>query len=388
MQNSSSDNELEQNSESSDDDSFSEYEEHDDNIGFKANAKIEPQTIDDVFHHMNVRIGSLQEFSKRHITDIRVTMDKLKWDNLEFMDSVFVGVNNEISPKSCDGKCIMCRSNKPILSLFCTHSYCDDCLISHISVQLKSHSSANGVKCSECDFIMSDDFVLQNLENEKDQIVYKKSIIKEYAASSLCLIACPSSDCNLMIKNSQDDVKICACTYRFCSLCFSDDCLPVTCAIMNKLRSFQDELSQKFVEMQTFSCLVCANFQADPERIGFAICSACGIIERYPLPQSWISVCDTGLVAESALHMESSFKLKSLQKRYNELKNTQTFDAPNNANVREQLLSCYETLTRAEMFMCCKKRCRNILAAHINGLQKLVDDMEKSENNFDETFKL
>lgn len=329
-------------------------------------------STDELLNEMNEKLMKLKAVYSISVTKIRITMDELGWNTHKFYETVFDGEHidkflftvffvGETLQKECFSEnCLHC-TDKPILALLCRHKFCDKCLAQFISSQVKSTSARKFVTCPCCDYILEDDFVIQQLSIE-DKHVYKKLILGKYAMKKSVMF-CPSQGCHLILNSKRGNI-FCQCGFSFCIKCGSDEHEPVLCRMMEAWKNLQIELSEKHISEEIYAML-CTN--------GNRVDEMSSIIESAPGSKLYIDYSEKYIFYQRCLK-----SLREFVKVNSELFNNSIYITP---RFLENIESCYSAIMTGFMFACFKMKDTKLFMINLADLVKITERLNEILEN-------
>lgn len=340
--------------------------------------KKEYKSTDELLNEMNEKLVKFLDVYMVSKTKIRIVIDEFKWNTHKFYEEVFDGeiikkiifnvfnISDEINEICYNETCSHC-SDKPTSSLLCRHKFCDECITQYISSQIKLFSPRRFVTCPCCDYILEDEFVIQQLSIE-DKYVYKRVILGKYSENK-SIMFCPRIGCYLILKSKNMD-KICECGFSFCIKCGSEVHEPITCQMMEAWKNLQIELSKQRLSAEAIALKCRYNgrckrlgitnvgdemIEATPERKLFIINS-----EKYFDYQRRLEYFEEFTKLNRELFVNSAFITKSFLENIN---------------------ACYATILTGFMFACFEIEDRNMFMIMLTELVKTTERLTEILEN-------
>ena len=140
---------------------------------------------------------------------------------------------NDFSQNICP-ICYNDLNSEESISLKCEHKMCKDCYIEYILNKLSSEPNSilmTPCPLKGCNLYVTRTIFKQCITEKRYQIIFAKSLVRNFIARNNNIKPCPNPKCNLSIRvpvSIAKEIK-CDCGYNFCFLCLEEPHTPCDC---------------------------------------------------------------------------------------------------------------------------------------------------------------
>ena len=143
-----------------------------------------------------------------------------------------------------ENTCLICESEfnpDEAISLKCDHKMCKDCYTEYIkTILLTEPNMILMTRCplKGCNLNLTRTIFRKCLTEKKYQMIFAKSLIRNFISRNKNIKACPNPRCNLTIRVPvalPREIK-CDCGFNFCFLCLEESHVPCECEMMKLWR--------------------------------------------------------------------------------------------------------------------------------------------------------
>ena len=140
---------------------------------------------------------------------------------------------NNVSPNIC----LVCYSefdSENSISLKCDHKICKDCYIEYITNKLETEPNSilmTPCPLKGCNLYLTRTIFRKCITDKKYQLIFAKSLVRNFIARNNNIKSCPNPRCNLSIRvpvSMAKEIK-CNCGWNFCFLCLEESHTPCDC---------------------------------------------------------------------------------------------------------------------------------------------------------------
>lgn len=144
----------------------------------------------------------------------------------------FFSQNNIIS-----NTCLICYNEfdpEDSLSLKCNHKFCKDCYVEYITNKLETEPNSilmTPCPLKGCNLYLTRSIFKKYITDKKYQLIFAKSLVRNFIARNHNIKSCPNPRCNLSIRvpvSLAKEIK-CRCGWNFCFLCLEESHVPCDC---------------------------------------------------------------------------------------------------------------------------------------------------------------
>ena len=133
--------------------------------------------------------------------------------------------------------CLICYNEfdpEDSFSLKCNHKFCKDCYIEYITEKLETEPNSilmTPCPLKGCNLYLTRSIFKKYITEKKYQLIFAKSLVRNFIARSKNIKSCPNPRCNLSIRvpvSLAKEIK-CRCGWNFCFLCLEESHVPCDC---------------------------------------------------------------------------------------------------------------------------------------------------------------
>ena len=144
----------------------------------------------------------------------------------------FFSQNNILS-----NTCLICYNEfdpEDSLSLKCNHKFCKDCYVEYITNKLETEPNSilmTPCPLKGCNLYLTRSIFKKYITDKKYQLIFAKSLVRNFIARNHNIKSCPNPRCNLSIRvpvSLAKEIK-CRCGLNFCFLCLEESHVPCDC---------------------------------------------------------------------------------------------------------------------------------------------------------------
>ena len=144
----------------------------------------------------------------------------------------FFSQNNILS-----NTCLICYNEfdpEDSLSLKCNHKFCKDCYVEYITNKLVTEPNSilmTPCPLKGCNLYLTRSIFKKYITDKKYQLIFAKSLVRNFIARNHNIKSCPNPRCNLSIRvpvSLAKEIK-CRCGWNFCFLCLEESHVPCDC---------------------------------------------------------------------------------------------------------------------------------------------------------------
>ena len=140
---------------------------------------------------------------------------------------------NDVPPNTC----LVCETeNNPedFIFLKCEHKLCKECYIEYILNKLDTEPNTiliTPCPLKGCNLYLTRTIFKKCIKEKRYQIIFAKSLVRNFIARNNNIKSCPNPRCNLSIRVPVSLAKeiICQCGWDFCFLCLEESHVPCDC---------------------------------------------------------------------------------------------------------------------------------------------------------------
>ena len=133
--------------------------------------------------------------------------------------------------------CLICYNEydpEDSFSLKCNHKFCKDCYVEYITEKLETEPNSilmTPCPLKGCNLYLTRSIFKKYITEKKYQLIFAKSLVRNFIARSKNIKSCPNPRCNLSIRvpvSLAKEIK-CQCGWNFCFLCLEESHVPCDC---------------------------------------------------------------------------------------------------------------------------------------------------------------
>ena len=133
--------------------------------------------------------------------------------------------------------CLICYNefeDEDSISLKCNHKFCKDCYVEYITNKLQTEPNSilmTPCPLKNCNLYLTRTIFKKCITEKKYQLIFAKSLIRNFIARNNNIKPCPNPRCNLSIRvpvSLAKEIK-CRCGWDFCFLCLEESHVPCDC---------------------------------------------------------------------------------------------------------------------------------------------------------------
>ena len=153
---------------------------------------------------------------------------------------------NDYSPNICQ-ICYNDLSSEESISLKCEHKMCKECYVEYILNKLSTEPNSilmTPCPLKGCNLYLTRTIFKQCITEKRYQIIFAKSLVRNFIARNNNIKPCPNPKCNLSIRvpvSIAKEIK-CDCGYNFCFLCLEESHVPCDCEMA---KSWKESTKEK-----------------------------------------------------------------------------------------------------------------------------------------------
>ncbi|GLT58090.1 hypothetical protein SLA2020_310120 [Shorea laevis] len=197
---------------------------------------------------------------------------------------------------SARGICSQCHSPGGIMWANCAHSFCGNCLATHIGTKFSNHAGGFlTIRCPDrsCDAALSQE-VIDKIATVEQREKFSRMLLRSFVEHNKGIKWCPREGCKyaieLFVSDSTSEVT-CLCSDSFCWNCLNEYHHPVTCDTVAKwmYTIFDPEIrTRNMIVMSTKPCPNCNRLIENLGRESRVVCFApCYFVFCWDCLEAW-----------------------------------------------------------------------------------------------------